>query len=43
MGWVDPDSDDDIVPQQFTYGGSVDPGYDGGEKNIPQQSIVCTN
>ena len=24
---VDNNSDDDIVPQQFTYGGSVDPGY----------------
>ena len=43
LGSVDPDSDDDIVPQRFTYGGSVDPGYDGGENNIPQQSIFCTN
>ena len=31
---VDPNSDD---------GGSVDPGYDGGENNIPQQSIFCMN
>ena len=42
-GSVDPNSDIDIVPQQFTYGRSVDPGYDGGENNIPQQSIFCTN
>ena len=42
-GSVDPNSDDDIVPQQFIYKGSVDPGYDGGENNIPQQSIFCTN
>ena len=43
LGSVDPDSDDDIVSQRFTYGGSVDPGYDGDENNIPQQSICCTN
>ena len=40
---VDPDSDDDIAPQKFTYTGSVDPGYDGVENNILQQSIFCTN
>ena len=40
---VDLDSDDDTVPQRFTYEGSVDPGYDGDENNIPQQSIFCTN
>ena len=40
---VDPDSDDDIVPQRFTYGGSVDPGYNGGENNILQQSVFCMN
>ena len=43
LGSVDPDSDDDIVPQQFTYRGSVDSGYDSGENNIPQQSIFCIN
>ena len=43
LGSVDSDSDDDIVTQRFTYEGSVDPGYDGGENNIPQQSISCTN
>ena len=43
LGSVAPNSDDDIVPQRFTYGGSVDPGYDGGENNIPQRSMFCTN
>ena len=42
-GSVDPNSDDDIAPQRFTYGGSVDPGYDGDGNNIPQGSIFCTN
>ena len=40
---VDLDSDDAIVPQRFTYGGSLDPGYDHGENNIPQQNTFCTN
>ena len=40
---VDPNSDDDIIRQRVTYEGSVDPGYDGDENNIPQQSIFCTN
>ena len=39
---VDPDSDDNIVQQLFTYEGSVNPGYDGDENNIPQQSKFCT-
>ena len=39
---VDPDSDDNIVPQRVTYEGLVDPGYDGDENNIPHQSICCT-
>ena len=43
LGSVDPDSDNNIVPQQVIYGGSVDPGYDGGENIIPQQSIFYTN
>ena len=43
MGSVDPDSDDDIVPQRLICGGSVDPGYDGGKNNIPQWSIFYTN
>ena len=41
-GSVDLDSDDDIVLQRFTYGGSVNSSYDGGENNIPQQSIFYT-
>ena len=43
LGLVDPDSNDDMVPQQFTYGGSVDPSYEGDENNKPQRSIFCTN
>ena len=43
LGLVDSNSDDNIIPQWFTYGGSVDPGYDGDEKNIPQQGIFCIN
>ena len=42
-GLVYPNSDDDIVPQRFTCGGSIDPSCDGGENNIPPQSIFCTN
>ena len=43
LGSVDPNSDDGIVLQWFTYEGSVDPGYDDGENTIPQRSIFCTN
>ena len=43
LGSVDLYSNDNILPQQFTYGGSVDSGYDGGENNIPQRSIFSTN
>ena len=43
VGSVDPGSDDNAVPQQYTCRGSINSGNDSGEGIVPQRHIFCTN